>query len=340
MKIMEREVLAGKKKKMIMTILLIMIVSSLCAGHSYAKSSAKSSIYQGYFMRGNTFISIALYTSGEGDALGVAYSIDRPKRTGTGVTANIKEHLGEIYKKNGSYYVKNGAQDMRLDFYQKSLSVSNNSSYKGRYVQISNQGANMSLQSVWLDIPDIRLNAEKVTLSKKETFTLKVNNYSGKVKWKSSNDKIASVSKSGKVRAKKAGTAVITAKGKGFTQKCRVVVKGEDKSKFKRYTGKAYCKSNAKFMYGVSFKKNNKVYVGIWNPSGTSSSYEDFYFELDKKKTKYTVKGMRSKTKYEVSIIPKGKNVLLKLKGRGNSYFDTKGITLRYDKKVTSAHNY
>ena len=93
-------------------------------------------------------------------------------------------------------------------------------------------------------------------------------------------------------------------------------------------------------MYGVSFKKNNKVYVGIWNPSGTSSSYEDFYFKLDKKKTKYTVKGMRSKTKYEVSIIPKGKNVLLKLKGRGNSYFDTKGITLRYDKKVTSAHKY
>lgn len=406
-----------KSKKIITMLLMIMVMSSLCVCRTYAGTAAKRAIYQGYFMRGNTFISVALYTSYEGKAIGVAYSIDRPRREEM-VTANVKEYLGEIYKINGNYYVKNGKQNMKLDFYKKKLSVSQNSSYKGNYIQVSNQGANMPQQDVWLKIPQIHLDVDEVTLFEKMTLTLRLRNYPenerilwksdnpsvasvsnkgkikakkagtaiitakaggekytckvtvekarvilsrssatmkvkeklqlyaiapGKVVWKSSDNKIASVSQNGKVEAKKTGTVVITVKYKNTTEQCKIEVKEADRHKFKKYRGKAYCKSNSKYRYGVSFKKkNDMIYVGIWNSSGTSSSYEDFYFKLDRKKTKYIAEGMRSKKQYEISLIPKGKKIQLKLKCKDKqyTYFNTKGINLGYDKKVTDEYNY
>lgn len=76
-------------------------------------------------------------------------------------------------------------------------------------------------------VANIKLNKKKATLNKGETLTLKatVSGESQKVTWKSSNSKIATVTKSGKVTAKKAGTATITAKANGVKVTFKVTVK-------------------------------------------------------------------------------------------------------------------
>lgn len=70
----------------------------------------------------------------------------------------------------------------------------------------------------------IKLSKKTVYMSKGKTYTLKVKGTKAKVKWKSSNKKIVTVSKKGKLKAKGYGTAKITAKVKGKTLKCTVKV--------------------------------------------------------------------------------------------------------------------
>ena len=70
------------------------------------------------------------------------------------------------------------------------------------------------------------LNRKKVTLEEGEAFKLKLAGASSKtVKWKSSNKKIASVSNTGIVTAKKKGKATVTAVHKKKKYKCTVTVK-------------------------------------------------------------------------------------------------------------------
>lgn len=69
----------------------------------------------------------------------------------------------------------------------------------------------------------VGLNKQILTLAKKSKFKLKVKN--GKnTKWKSSNKKIATVSKKGVVKAKKSGAATITCTSNGRKVKCKVYV--------------------------------------------------------------------------------------------------------------------
>ncbi len=86
--------------------------------------------------------------------------------------------------------------------------------------------------------PKLRLNKSSVTLDLKKNKTVKLKaslaGNSGKVKWGSSNPQVASVDSSGKVTAKKAGKATITAKAGGKSVKCRITVKkGTDGKKEK-----------------------------------------------------------------------------------------------------------
>lgn len=71
----------------------------------------------------------------------------------------------------------------------------------------------------------LKLNSSKVTLNPGKSYTLKINGTKAAPTWKSSNSKIVSVNKSGRLTAKKTGTAKITAtlSGKKFT--CTVTVK-------------------------------------------------------------------------------------------------------------------
>ena len=69
-----------------------------------------------------------------------------------------------------------------------------------------------------------KLNKKKITISVGQTVKLKVKKNSKKVKWKSSNKKIVTVSKKGKIKGKKVGKATITAKIGKKKLKCKVKV--------------------------------------------------------------------------------------------------------------------
>ena len=72
-----------------------------------------------------------------------------------------------------------------------------------------------------------KLNKTKLTLSIGKKYKLKVRNYKGKIVWKSSRKKVATVKKNGVVKARKKGTAKVTARLKKTGKKlsCKVTVK-------------------------------------------------------------------------------------------------------------------
>lgn len=99
------------------------------------------------------------------------------------------------------------------------------------------------IAAVWIPIPaqaaSMKISHKTLNLTVGETKTLKVTtSLKGKISWKSSDRKIATVTSKGKVTAKKTGTAKITAKLKGKSVSCKVTVKKKDM--------KAQAKDNAK----------------------------------------------------------------------------------------------
>lgn len=76
-------------------------------------------------------------------------------------------------------------------------------------------------------VPDkrIRLNKKSAKVKRGKKLKLKVLNAPGKVKWRSSNKRIATVSKKGVVKAKRRGKVTISAKVKGKTYKCKIKVR-------------------------------------------------------------------------------------------------------------------
>lgn len=84
---------------------------------------------------------------------------------------------------------------------------------------------NHNLYAHWTKLP-LKLTKTKLTLKVGTTYILKVKNKGKKkVKWISSNKKVAIVSSGGKVKAKKKGKAVITAKVGSKKLRCIVTVK-------------------------------------------------------------------------------------------------------------------
>lgn len=84
----------------------------------------------------------------------------------------------------------------------------------------------------------VKINKTKVTINVGKTTKLKITGTRKKVKWTSGNKKVATVSGKGKVTAKKAGTAIITAKVSGKSYKCRVTVKKKKTPHTHSYTVK------------------------------------------------------------------------------------------------------
>lgn len=70
----------------------------------------------------------------------------------------------------------------------------------------------------------IKLNYAKLTIRKGTTKKLKLFHASGKIKWQSSSKKVVKVYSSGKIEAKKTGTATISAKYKKKKYQCRIKV--------------------------------------------------------------------------------------------------------------------
>lgn len=88
----------------------------------------------------------------------------------------------------------------------------------------------------------VKLNKTAVSLYVGEKVTLKLSKKQSSVKWSSSNKKVAAVTSAGKVTAKKAGKATVTAKVSNKTYTCRVTVKNPylNKTKLSLAKGKTY----------------------------------------------------------------------------------------------------
>lgn len=70
-----------------------------------------------------------------------------------------------------------------------------------------------------------KINQKSINLIKSQTYKLKISGTSKTVRWSSSNKSVATVNSSGKVKAKKAGTATIKAKVGKKTYTCKVNVR-------------------------------------------------------------------------------------------------------------------
>lgn len=99
----------------------------------------------------------------------------------------------------------------------------------------------------------VKLNKKEVILNLGESTRLKVTGTKKKVTWSSSNKYVATVTKTGKVRAKKEGTAIIKAKVGKKTYKCRVIVADYYRNNYKA-VAKAFKTGNSSQL-GVADKK-------------------------------------------------------------------------------------
>ncbi len=106
----------------------------------------------------------------------------------------------------------------------------------------------------------IKLSKTKLSLGVGESTTLKLVNAKGNITWSSSNSKIVSVTKKGKVTAKKAGTVKITAKYKNKKYTCKVTAKviKLNKSKLSLTVGKKYTLKLANATKTVKWTSSNK----------------------------------------------------------------------------------
>lgn len=91
------------------------------------------------------------------------------------------------------------------------------------------------------------LSARSITLAPKEKCKLYLYGTSKKCKWSSTNKKVATVSKTGRITAKKAGKATIKAKYGKKTKKCNVVVKNA-----------AITDDNSYYEYTIKFNNSTK----------------------------------------------------------------------------------
>lgn len=174
----------------------------------------------------------------------------------------------------------------------------------------------------------VKAAAKKISISKKsatltvgKTLTLKLKNAkASKVKWSTSNKKIATVSK-GKVKAKKAGKATITAKYKGKKYKCKITVKA--KKKVSAYTKLAnYLKKNG------TKDTNTTSYHIYW--------YEDGYVLWANYTSKLNyvnmVIGKPAKNPKEVYDIEEGLFIGLYKSGKRKVQYTTKNPYSLYEK--------
>ncbi len=127
----------------------------------------------------------------------------------------------------------------------------------------------------------IKLNKTSISMTVGKSYTLErtvTGIKNATVVWKSSDSSVASVSK-GKVTAKKAGTAVITAavKGTDYKAACKVTVKGKTSGKnnsFSSFKKFAASDLDALSYKNVSAKKSN-TYDFVMSFSGADSLYMD-----------------------------------------------------------------
>ena len=109
-----------------------------------------------------------------------------------------------------------------------------------------------------------RLNKKKITVYNSRSFRLKVTGGKGRIRWKSGNKKVATVSKKGTMTAIKGGTCTVTAVRNGIALKCKVTVpkhyKGYKIPDFGALYGKRGKFQKADGVTSVQYKAGKKTY--------------------------------------------------------------------------------
>lgn len=128
----------------------------------------------------------------------------------------------------------------------------------------------------------VRLNMTKKTLTVGKTVTLKVKGTKKKVKWSSSNKKVASVSSKGKVKAKKAGKATITAKVGKKKYKCKITVKKKKTSTKTATTQKKTTEKSTEKTTEKTTEKSTETTEQTAAPSEATTKYDAGEYSITK----------------------------------------------------------
>ena len=120
-----------------------------------------------------------------------------------------------------------------------------------------------------------KINKKKATLKVGQTLQLKVTGIKGKVKWTSSKKSVATVSSKGRVKAKKKGSATITAKVGKKKYTCKVTVKKPSTNSNGGFSGNTNANANANT--NTSGKKNVVTYHAESTPYGAVAILENHY---------------------------------------------------------------
>lgn len=136
----------------------------------------------------------------------------------------------------------------------------------------------LTLSGVYLP----ELSSDDITLEAGKKKTLKVKGGSKKVTWKSQNQRVATVSGKGVVKAKKAGKTTITAKCDGYKLKCRVTVTKKPATyKSLARNMKEFARKNGDFIYkDVDVGKKCRIYALTIAGYDDSKIYSERYIVL------------------------------------------------------------
>lgn len=145
----------------------------------------------------------------------------------------------KLTKSSASLYVKKTADikaavknsyDSKLKYKSSNTKVAKVSS-KGKITALKKGAATITVSNseasavFKVTVKNPNLNKTSKTIKKGKSFTLKITGKVGTPTFKSGNKKVATVTKSGKITAKKKGKAIITVKTNGITLKCKITVK-------------------------------------------------------------------------------------------------------------------
>lgn len=122
--------------------------------------------------------------------------------------------------------------------------------------------------------PSPKLSRSSATIQVGKTYTLKLTNTSGTVKWTTNNKNIATVNSFGKITAKKEGSCSIFAKYNGKSYRCKITVKNPFKLNTTSLTltkgKKQYVKCNITASL-ATWKSSNKKIATVSKSGGVTA---------------------------------------------------------------------
>ena len=174
--------------------------------------------------------------------------------------------------------------------------------------------SSVAISTVSAGAVSAKLSKSKLNISAGKSYTLKLKNASGKIKWKSSKKSVAVVNSKGKVTAKKAGKASITATNNGKKYTCKVTVKNVKAKSILIAKSLSITKGSSTTIKCVIKPKNTTIKAAKWTSSNTAVATVNSKGKVTAKKsgiaviTAATKDGSKLKAKCTVTVLNKTVN--------------------------------